>query len=116
VASQSETAGPDSISRAPPATASATQPMSGIWPVPSATAITSACAEAEKWAEANSTPNEGDTSPSRARASPTARLAASVASPASTRAPPAFTSPDYVAIRGTAGQTHPQRVAAQHPG
>ena len=65
-ASHSETAGPDSTSRAPPATASATHPISGSGPVSSATAVDQGLGRAEKWAEANSTANEGDASPSDA--------------------------------------------------
>src|SRR6266566_1724939 len=97
-ASHSATAGPDSTSRAPPATASATQPISGIWPVSSATAVTRSWAEPKKWAEANSTANVGDRPPSDARASPAARLAASRGSAVRTRAPPAFISPGYFAL------------------
>ena len=110
-ASHSETAGPDSTSRAPPATASATQPMSGIWPVSSATAVTRSCAEPKKWAEANSTANVGDRPPSDARASPAARLAASRASAVRTRAPPAFITPGYLGLAFP-----PSRRAGQDPG
>jgi len=97
-ASHSETACPDSTSRAPPATPSDTHPMSGSGPVSSATAARRASAEPKKWAEANSTANEGDTPPSAARASRTARLADSRGSALRTRAPAAFTSPGYCAI------------------
>src|SRR5689334_8475193 len=92
-ASHSETAGPDSTSREPPATASATQPISGTWPVSLATAATSASALPKKCSEANSTANEGEESPSDTSASLTARRAAAPGSAASTRAPPAFTQP-----------------------
>ena len=47
-ASQSETAGSDSISRAPPTTASATQPISGSPPLSAATVPTSVSAEPKK--------------------------------------------------------------------
>src|SRR5262249_45591396 len=92
---QSETAGPDSTSRTPPTTASATQPMSGSGPVSSATAAARACAEPRKWAEANSTANDGARSPSDARACLADRRPASSGSGESTRAPPAFTTPGY---------------------
>ena len=64
-ASHSETAGSDSTSREPPATASATQPISGTWPVSAATAATRACARPKKCSEANSTANEGGAVPQR---------------------------------------------------
>ena len=95
-------AGSDSTSREPPATASATQPISGTWPVAPATAATRASASPKKCSEANSTANEGEEPPSAARASLTARRAAATGSAASTRAPPAFTSPDYAPIAVTA--------------
>jgi len=90
-ASQRDTAGSDSTSRAPPATACATHPISGTPPVSSATAATRTGAEPEKCAEANSTANEGGCAPSDARASATAWRAAAPASAVRTRAPPAFT-------------------------
>src|SRR5215470_4892365 len=113
-ASQSETAGPDSTSRVPPTTASATQPMRGSGPASATTAAASSSAEPRKWPEANSTASEGGRSPSDARASAAARRPASPGSAASTRAPPAFTGPGYVAFRthlpGRRDQREPDRV------
>ena len=99
-ASHSDTAGSVSTSRAPPATAAATQPMSGTPPVSPATASTRAGAEARKCGEANSTANEGARPPSAARACPAARRAASPGSAVRTSAPPACNSPGYPASPG----------------
>ena len=75
----------------------------GSGPASRATAATRFSARPRKWADANSTANEGDWSPSDARASPAARRPASSASAASTRAAPACTGPDYVAMRHLTG-------------
>src|SRR5579871_6405557 len=93
--SHRETAGSDSISRAPPATDSPTQPMSGSGPVCSAIAATRASAVPRKRAEANRTASDGASSPSAFVACATARVAASPGSSVRTRAPPAFTRPGY---------------------
>ncbi len=98
--SHSETAGSDSTSRAPPATASPTQPMRGSGPACSVIAATRSSAAARKWAEANSTASDGDASPSASVACATARVAASPGSAVRTRAPPAFTGPGYPATVG----------------
>ncbi len=98
--SHSETAGSDSTSRAPPATASPTQPMRGSLPSALLIAATSASATPRKWAEANSTASDGDASPSASAACATARVAASPGSAVRTRAPPAFTGPGYPATVG----------------
>ena len=98
--SHSETAGSDSTSRAPPATASPTQPMRGSLPSALLIAATRASATPRKWAEANSTASDGDASPSASVACATARVAASPGSAVRTRAPPAFTSSGYPANVG----------------
>src|ERR1700742_3394321 len=104
-AGQRDTAGPDSTSRAPPATACATHPISGTPPVSSATAATRAGAEEAKSAEANSTANEGGSGPSEARASATAWRAAASASAVRTRDPPAFTWPGSRVASSRAGNS-----------
>src|SRR5579871_3152828 len=98
--SHRDTAGSDSISRAPPATDSPTQPMSGSGPVCSAIAATRASAVPRKRAEANRTASDGASSPSAFVACATARVAASPGSSVRTRAPPAFTRPGYPGYPG----------------
>src|SRR5690242_16573237 len=111
-ASQRDTAGPDSTSRAPPATACATHPISGTPPVSPATAATRAGAEPAKCGEANSTANEGGCAPSVARASATAWRAAAPASEVRTSDPAAFTWPGYLGP-GRRGSGNAARSAYQ---
>src|SRR3984957_20416863 len=89
--SHRETAGPDSISRAPPAAAWATHPMRGIGPRALVIAASRSSATARKWAEANSTASAGGGSPSAWGASSRPWIAASRGPADWTRAPPAFT-------------------------
>src|SRR5579872_6635404 len=114
--SHSDTAGSDSISRAPPATDSPTQPMSGSGPVCSAIAATRASAVPRKRAEANRTASDGAASPSAFVACATARVAASPGSSVRTRAPPAFTRPGYPAYHGHLGYPRLSRSSRGRPG